>query len=417
VVAHLAEVEERRLHLKAAASSLFDYCLRRLGFSESEAFHRITAARLARRFPMIFELLAARSIHLSALRILRDHLTPENHRELLAAASGKSKREVELLVAAFAPRPDVPTQVRKLPVRRAALRIACEGDRDSSSPLAHDISCGSKAIHSPPFTGELPPDTTQSVAPHFADPVLVGSVVASSAEKAPSSEAAESSPDPRLVFEEEGERMESAAQRRGSTRAQAFEPLSSTRYLLRMSVSSEFKDKLERARDLMSHRNPSGELAQILESALDFLVEKLERQRFAQTKRPHFAGKRPMKPAVVAQHEGTPRPQWAENEEARLRRGKSARVASAARRQHIPNEVRRAVAKRDGEQCTYVDLEGRRCSSRAFLQLHHEHAHALGGPSTLENLRLLCGAHNRLLAEQDFGRVHQDHCVAARRRS
>ena len=48
VVAHLAEVEERRLHLKAATSSMFDYCLRRLGFSESEAFHRINAARLAR---------------------------------------------------------------------------------------------------------------------------------------------------------------------------------------------------------------------------------------------------------------------------------------------------------------------------------------------------------------------------------
>lgn len=68
VVAHLAEVEERRLHLKAATSSMFDYCLRRLGLSESEAFHRITAARLARRFPVILELLEARSIHLSALR-------------------------------------------------------------------------------------------------------------------------------------------------------------------------------------------------------------------------------------------------------------------------------------------------------------------------------------------------------------
>jgi hypothetical protein len=62
VVAHLAEVEERRLHLKAASPSLFDYCLRRLGLSESAAFHRITAARLARKFPVIFGFLAAGSI-------------------------------------------------------------------------------------------------------------------------------------------------------------------------------------------------------------------------------------------------------------------------------------------------------------------------------------------------------------------
>jgi hypothetical protein len=42
------------------------------------------------------------------------------------------------------------------------------------------------------------------------------------------------------------------------------------------------------------------------------------------------------------------------------------------------------------------------------LQLHHELAHALGGPSTFENLRLVCAAHNRLFAERDFGRAHQE---------
>jgi hypothetical protein len=56
-----------------------------------------------------------------------------------------------------------------------------------------------------------------------------------------------------------------------------------------MSVGCEFKDKLERARDLMSHANPSGELATVLERALDLLVEKLEKQRFAQTKHPRAA--------------------------------------------------------------------------------------------------------------------------------
>src|SRR5690349_3297892 len=127
IVAHLAEVEERRLHLKAATSSLFDYCLRRIGLSEGEAFHGITAARLARRFPIIFKLLEARSIHLSALRLLRDHLTIENHRELLACASGKSKKEVELLVAGLAPRPDTPSRIRKLPAPRRPAQISPSG--------------------------------------------------------------------------------------------------------------------------------------------------------------------------------------------------------------------------------------------------------------------------------------------------
>jgi hypothetical protein len=39
-----------------------------------------------------------------------------------------------------------------------------------------------------------------------------------------------------------------------------------------------------------------------------------------------------------------------------------------------------------------------------MLELHHEHAHALGGPPTAKNLTLRCRAHNALAAEGDFGR-------------
>jgi hypothetical protein len=149
VVAHLAEVEERRLHLEAATSSLFDYCLRCLGFSEGEAFLRITAARLAKRFPVIFGLLAARTIHLSALRVLRDHLTRENHQALLAAASGKSKKEVEVLIAALAPRPDVVSSIRKLPQPRGtqlSRRTTCEGSSSPSATAAGDAQVGNALV-------------------------------------------------------------------------------------------------------------------------------------------------------------------------------------------------------------------------------------------------------------------------------
>ena len=49
LVAHLGEVEDRRLHLEAACSSMFSYCVNRLGLSEDEACRRIEVARLARR--------------------------------------------------------------------------------------------------------------------------------------------------------------------------------------------------------------------------------------------------------------------------------------------------------------------------------------------------------------------------------
>src|SRR5690242_832491 len=49
-IAYLAEVEERRLHLNLACSSMFDFCTRKLRLSEGEAFRRLTAARLVRCF-------------------------------------------------------------------------------------------------------------------------------------------------------------------------------------------------------------------------------------------------------------------------------------------------------------------------------------------------------------------------------
>src|SRR5262249_52940966 len=51
LLAHLGEVEERRLHLEAACPSMFEFCVRKLGMSDGEACRRLTAARLARRFP------------------------------------------------------------------------------------------------------------------------------------------------------------------------------------------------------------------------------------------------------------------------------------------------------------------------------------------------------------------------------
>jgi hypothetical protein len=115
ILAHLAEVEERRLHLLAAFPSMFAYCVRRLALSDDEAIKRIACARLALRFPAIFDLIESRRLHLTGLYLLRRHLTERNHAELLDAACGKSKREVEEVLAIRFPLPDVPSTIRKLP--------------------------------------------------------------------------------------------------------------------------------------------------------------------------------------------------------------------------------------------------------------------------------------------------------------
>jgi hypothetical protein len=146
-------------------------------------------------------------------------------------------------------------------------------------------------------------------------------------------------------------------------------PLGEERYALQLTVSRELRDKLARARDLMMHANPKGDLAVVLERAVDALLKKLEKQVLAEAERPREQ-KKPTK-----------------------------RVSRAARRETF---------KRDGAQCTYVAADGTRCCATGFLQIDHVDARARGGSNDDDNLRVLCHAHNQLHAEETFGRDHMD---------
>jgi hypothetical protein len=138
VVASLAELDARRLYLGEGFSSLFTYCVQALHLSEHAAYNRIEAARAARRFPVVLERLADGSVHLTAIRLLAPHLTPENHLTLLDAVRHRSKREIEHLVATLSPQPDVVPSVRKLPARLDAppmsLPSALAATSESAAP-------------------------------------------------------------------------------------------------------------------------------------------------------------------------------------------------------------------------------------------------------------------------------------------
>jgi hypothetical protein len=114
LLAHLAEVEERRLHLEVAHSSMFAYCVAGLGMSEDEACRRIQLARLARKFPALYPELANGRISMSVALVLEPALSSSNHLELLMAARGNSVRQAREFVAARVPSPDVASSVRKV---------------------------------------------------------------------------------------------------------------------------------------------------------------------------------------------------------------------------------------------------------------------------------------------------------------
>src|SRR5215831_3659768 len=101
-VALIGEVERRRLFAPAGYPSMYKYCVGKLHLSEDAAYKRIQVARVARRYPAVLAALAEGRVHLSGLNVLAKqlkHLAPESVEELLAAATHRTKREIERLVA------------------------------------------------------------------------------------------------------------------------------------------------------------------------------------------------------------------------------------------------------------------------------------------------------------------------------
>src|SRR4029453_16946049 len=76
---------------------------------------RIEAARAGRRFPRVFEMLLQGELSVTTVQLVGRRLTSENHLALLQEAAGKSKMDVQRLLARWFPPPDVPDSTRKLP--------------------------------------------------------------------------------------------------------------------------------------------------------------------------------------------------------------------------------------------------------------------------------------------------------------
>jgi hypothetical protein len=231
LISAIAEVDARRLYLGEGCSSLFVYCTRVLRLSEHAAYGRIEAARAARRFPRIGELLAEGALTLTAVTLLGRHLTSDNAGQVLEAARFKTKREVEEIVAAMRPRPDVVASVRKLPPPRPVLAPA----------HTRAANVGRNAVEERVLPTALAPAVSASAisAPPAARPLIA--------------------------------------------------PIAPERYKVQLTVDRDTHDKLRRAQDLLRHAIPNGDPAEIFNRALTLLVEHLEKQKFAATTRTHKA--------------------------------------------------------------------------------------------------------------------------------
>ncbi|MBI2387092.1 MAG: HNH endonuclease [Elusimicrobia bacterium] len=113
------------------------------------------------------------------------------------------------------------------------------------------------------------------------------------------------------------------------------------------------REAIDRARQLLGHKCPSGAIDEILlEIARDYL----------------------------ARHDPE--------------KGLPGRLSPVKGGSSLPARVRRSVWARDGARCAYIGTTGVRCLARRSLEVDHVKPRALGGTDEIGNLRLLCRAHN-----------------------
>jgi hypothetical protein len=144
------------------------------------------------------------------------------------------------------------------------------------------------------------------------------------------------------------------------------QPLAPERYKVQFTATRELRDKLERLQSLMGD-----DLSSVIEAAVTEKLERLEAKRYAEVKKP--------------------------------RKGLG-ETDTSPRTRYIPAAVKRAVRKRDGNRCRFVDKSGRRCTECHGLEFHHHDPYGRGGDHHPSNLSLYCKRHNAHSAERDFGK-------------
>ena len=319
LVVDIAEIDAQKVYREAGYRSILAYCMEELQLSEKASRHRIHVGRVAWRLPSILVALKERRLHLTAVSMLAAHVTEKNVDELIADTEGKTAEETRQLVRARFPRPSL----------FIATAVA------STGPL----------LVAPDVESERPPDGVACLP-------------------------SDSAPQPDRRTDDALMRSAAVAERpsKGVVVSQPAVALPPERFPLKTGLRRETHEKLRRAKELLGHQIPSGDDGEVIDRALDELIRKLEKQKFAQTDKPRISNDR-----------------------------------KASNGRYVPAEVKRTVAQRDGRQCTFVAESGKRCQARSRLEFDHILEVARGGRSTVENVRLRCRAHNQLTAERTFG--------------
>ncbi|MBL0277410.1 MAG: HNH endonuclease [Anaeromyxobacter sp.] len=459
----LAGFDQRRGWEVLGHASLFAFLTRELHLSKGAAFLRFTAARLLPRFPAVEAPLRDGRLCLSTVGELARLLTPENQAELLPSFFGLSAREAKEVAAAISPRQDPP---RREVVTTIAGQANSTGTAAAAAPARGDLVRTSdlllaaaapqpspawrEAQANAPARGELVRTSELALAVTLPHLLPSGSM--------------DCCGDPARV-----DLVRTSEPPRASARPppDEVEPLTADLRRLHLTVSRRLLEKVAAAKDGLAHAIPGASTEQVLEAALDLLLEKQARRRASSagaragvqvassslvqpsttsvqvasasvqpsTTSVQLAstGGDPTTPGKAAVPVGsasapsdsdataagaanaTAHPMdpvhhttegHAKTSTTTSPQAPAAEQPAAAPAPHprfIPAAVRREVWQRDGQRCQFPLDRGGTCGATHRLELDHLVPLALGGQATAANLRVVCARHNRYAARLALG--------------
>ena len=345
----LVECDRARAYLDHAYESMWKFLTEALRYSNGAASRRYKALKCARRFPVVIEWLRAERVTLCSLEAIAPLLDElDDEQALLDRIEGKSQAEVQRIVAQARPvserREVVKTEfVQKKVV--APTELFATQDEDGATAAASPLpSLASSPPHGEPSSAPPSPARPSPVSP----------------------------------------------------------PPPEERVRVTLSLTPEEFEWVERARMLASRRpGRAPSVHEIVVEAARFYVEK---------KAPKVRASKASKSDAETSDASTA--ELSSETVGGLAAGPAAHLApdspdgqtpQTPKNRHIPVAIRDDVHLRDGEQCTFVGSNGRRCQARFHLNVDHVAPFAFGGSHAPENLRLLCGAHNRQRADRTFG--------------
>ena len=402
VIDHLREIQKRRLYLRRGFSSLFDYAVRELRYSDAAAWRRIKAMRLCADIDGVRERLQDGSMTLNAAAQLQnafDRQERTRERAARSAPGGERFGAAAQSQDGSAPGPAQPAERKPAPVldrsaRRAlveqaagkssrqVMRLLADVDPELAAPADRVRPLGAgrwelKAVIDDECRRGL--ERLKGLLSHVDPHMTLGQIVGRLVQEGLDRHDPARPPRGRRTGARaaSAERTSAAktqtASTRGAASAEKHEASSDSAAPSTAKVSAQTAAQPgDEAAPLQADRGPERPDTSAVEPAGDTTsaakTRRLGRQAAAGAKR------------------AAPQP----------RDETSAAKAGGGTGRAIPAAVKRAVWRRDRGRCSYVDrTSGRRCGSQHLLQIDHVVPYARGGAAEPSNLRLLCAAHHR----------------------